>query len=70
MSDEMTFFTGDLVVYPTHGVGRVEAVECQEIAGQSLEFIVITFTRDRMILRVPVTKGRNLGGCARFRPRR
>lgn len=61
MSEEMTFSTGDLVVYPTHGVGRVESVECQQIAGQSLEFIVITFSRDRMILRVPVTKAATSG---------
>ena len=61
MLDDMTFETGDLVVYPTHGVGRVEAVESQAIAGQRLDFIVISFARDRMILRVPVTKAATSG---------
>lgn len=51
-----TFKTGDFVVYPTHGVGKVVDVLEQEIAGHKLELIVITFDRDRMTLRVPVEK--------------
>ena len=48
------FGTGDYVVYPTHGVGRVVGVENQEIAGHTLDLIVIKFEKDRMTLRVPV----------------
>jgi CarD family transcriptional regulator len=47
---------GRLRVYPTHGVGRVVAIETQQIAGISLPLIVITFDKDRMTLRVPVAK--------------
>ena len=53
--------TGDFVVYPTHGVGKVIDVLVQEIAGHKLELIVITFERDRMTLRVPVAKAGTSG---------
>ena len=52
----MLFKPGDYVVYPTHGVGMVEAIETQEIAGHKLKLFVISFDRDRMTLRVPVAK--------------
>ena len=58
---EPPFSEGDYVVYPTHGVGRVQAIERQQIAGQDLELFVITFDRDRMTLRVPVPKARMSG---------
>ncbi len=56
-----SFAAGDFVVYPTHGVGQVQAIELQRIAGHELELFVITFDRDRMTLRVPVPKARNSG---------
>jgi CarD family transcriptional regulator len=56
-----SFNEGDYVVYPTHGVGKVAAIEKQKIAGHELELFVITFDRDRMTLRVPVPKARNSG---------
>ena len=34
---------GDYVVYPTHGVGRVMGIETQEVAGITLDLIVIKF---------------------------
>ena len=43
MVDDLLFKEGDYVVYPTHGVGKVESIKNQEIAGQSLELIVISF---------------------------
>ncbi len=53
--------TGDWVVYPTHGVGRVTGIEKREIAGCALELIVIAFEKDRMTLRVPITKAEMSG---------
>ncbi len=61
MLDELSFIPGDHVVYPTHGVGKVIAVETQQIAGHELQLFVITFDRDRMTLRVPVTKAKKSG---------
>ncbi len=56
-----TFSEGDHVVYPTHGVGRVERIADEEIAGHRLTLIHITFEENRMTLRVPVAKARSAG---------
>lgn len=55
------FNKGDHVVYPAHGVGLIKGFEDQEIAGHSLELIVIDFEKDRMTLRVPKTKAETSG---------
>ena len=55
------YSAGDYVVYPTHGVGRVEGIENQDISGLSLDLIVIKFEKDRMTLRVPVNKATDSG---------
>ena len=61
MAIEHGFETGDFVVYPTHGVGRISGVETQEIAGTALQLFVIQFDKEKMTLRVPVTKARQAG---------
>ena len=58
---EENFVEGDYVVYPTNGVGKVERIVREEIAGHSLELIHITFEENRMTLRVPVAKARTAG---------
>jgi len=58
---EESFAEGDYVVYPTHGVGKVEKIAKEEIAGHHLELIHITFEENRMTLRVPVAKARTAG---------
>jgi len=55
------FETNEYVVYPTHGVGRIVAIEEQEIAGCKLELFVITFEKDKMTLRVPTSKTQTAG---------
>ena len=55
------FNKGDHVVYPAHGVGLIKGFEDQEIAGHSLELIVIDFEKDRMTLRVPKMKAETSG---------
>lgn len=61
MPEKLAFATGDLVVYPTHGVGKILGIELQEIAGHSLNVFVVHFDKDRMTLRVPVGKAKNSG---------
>jgi CarD family transcriptional regulator len=61
MAKTNEFGAGDYVVYPTHGVGRVQGIEKQEISGQALRLIVIKFEKDRMTLRVPVNKAEESG---------
>jgi CarD family transcriptional regulator len=55
------FKTGEYIVYPAHGVGQILAIEEQEIAGHKLELFAITFAKDKMMLRVPVTKVASVG---------
>ena len=55
------FACGDYVVYPTHGVGLIEAIEEQDIAGFTLRLYVIRFEKEKMTLRVPVNKVEEAG---------
>lgn len=61
MAKKLDFATGDYVVYPTHGVGRVIGIEQQQISDIEVELIVIKFEKDRMTLRVPTEKAHNSG---------
>ena len=61
MPKKMAFSRDDYVVYPSHGVGRIVAIETQEIAGEPLEMYVVSFEQDRLILRVPVGKAPKSG---------
>ena len=55
------FQVGDHVVYPTHGVGRVQGIETATIAGHELRMIVVVFDETRMTLKVPVSKAASAG---------
>ena len=55
------FKTGEFIVYPAHGVGQITAVESQEVAGYKLELFVISFVKDKMILKVPLPKISSVG---------
>lgn len=61
VSQRHGFKTGEWIVYPAHGVGRIVTIEEQEIAGLSLELFVITFEKDKMTLRVPTGKSQSVG---------
>ena len=43
MVKEVSFSTGDFVVYPTHGVGKVLSITKDTVAGQELELIAVRF---------------------------
>jgi len=67
MAKKAEFKVGHYVVYPTHGVGKIAAEETQKIGDISLRVFVITFEKDKMTLRVPVTRAtaaglRNISG--------
>ena len=61
MSNKLDFEAGDFVVYPAHGVGRVEGIETHSIAGMDVQLYAITFEKERMTLKVPVTKAKAAG---------
>jgi CarD family transcriptional regulator len=60
-NDPNPFRKGDAVVYPTHGVGRVERVGFEEIVGYRLNLIHISFEDNQMTLRIPVAQARAVG---------
>jgi CarD family transcriptional regulator len=55
------FRSGDFVVYPAHGVGTIEGIETQTIAGMTVTLYAITFEKDRMRLKIPVQKAQMSG---------
>jgi CarD family transcriptional regulator len=60
-SQRLGFKTGEYVVYPSHGVGQITAIEEQEVAGFKLELFVVSFAKDKMTLRVPTAKAASVG---------
>lgn len=60
-AQRLGFKTGEAIVYPAHGVGRITAVEEQEVAGFKLELFVVSFDKDKMVLRVPTAKAASVG---------
>ena len=61
MSKLLEFSVGEKVVYPSHGVGEITAVETQAISGYDLKVYVISFLQDKMTLRVPVGRAASSG---------
>ncbi|CAF2119984.1 unnamed protein product [Rotaria magnacalcarata] len=61
MSKNLEFKVGERVVYPSHGVGEVVEIEVQMIADTRLTVYVISFSQDKMTLRVPVNRAVAVG---------
>ena len=57
----VNFNSGEYVVYPTHGVGKVTNITKQTIGGSELELLVVNFDKDKMTLRVPMAKLNQVG---------
>jgi len=55
------FSINQLVVYPAQGVGRVEAIESQEIGGATNDFYVVRILSNDGTLMVPVNNASNVG---------
>jgi CarD family transcriptional regulator len=55
------FKTGEFIIYPAHGLGRIVSIEEQEIAGFKLELFVVSFMKEKMTLRVPTAKVTQVG---------
>ena len=55
-SQKLGFKLSEFIVYPAHGVGQIVGIEVQEVAGFSLELFVVSFIKDKMILKVPTSK--------------
>ena len=55
------FRINEFIVYPAHGVGQIVDITDQEIAGMSLELFVVNFEKEKMVLRVPLEKAKQVG---------
>ncbi|MEC7234153.1 MAG: CarD family transcriptional regulator [Pseudomonadota bacterium] len=51
----------EFIVYPAHGVGQIIDIADQEIAGMILELFVVNFEKEKMVLRVPLDKAKQVG---------
>jgi len=60
-SQRQGFKLNEFVVYPAHGVGQIVSIEEQEVAGFKLELFVISFSKDKLTLRVPTSKVTGVG---------
>lgn len=61
MAEELKFEVGNQVVYPAHGVGKITDEETQTVGGYEVRVYVISFTKDKMTLRVPVNRAASAG---------
>ncbi len=59
--DADPFRKGDYVVYPAHGVGKVDRIGTEVIAGHRLNLIQVSFAENRMTLRIPAAQARVAG---------
>jgi CarD family transcriptional regulator len=55
------FDVGAWVVYPAHGVGHLDDIEAFDIDGEKIEFFVISFKKNKLVLKIPVEKAVNAG---------
>jgi CarD family transcriptional regulator len=55
------FSVGDKVVYPSHGVGKIEAMEEKEIAGQTIQCYVLSIIGKELKIIVPTFNAKKVG---------
>lgn len=53
---ELDFKKGSKVVYPSHGVGEIAGIETQTISGREFTAYVVAFEKNKMTLKIPVTR--------------
>lgn len=55
------FSTGDMAVYPAHGVGVIKAIETQSIGGVDQSFYVMKILGNDMTIMIPTASSSNVG---------
>jgi CarD family transcriptional regulator len=60
-NDMIEFKAGDAVVYPAHGVGKIEGIETLSVGGMDVSLYSVSFEKDRMRLKIPVQKAGESG---------
>jgi CarD family transcriptional regulator len=57
----MVFLAGDMAVYPAHGVGVIESIETQTVAGVDHSFYVMKIIENDMKIMIPTRSSANVG---------
>jgi len=60
-SKPLKFQAGDLAVYPAHGVGKIEAIECRVINGEEHDFYIMKIIENNMVIMIPVSNVESVG---------
>ncbi len=55
------FLAGDMAVYPAHGVGVIESIETQTVAGTDHSFYVMKIIENDMKIMIPTRNSANVG---------
>lgn len=61
MTHKKMFEIGSWVVYPSHGVGKLDNIDKFEINGDTVEFFVISFPKNKLTLKLPIKKAIDAG---------
>jgi CarD family transcriptional regulator len=59
--DSMDFKVGDMAVYPTHGVGEIEAIEIKQISGNDQKFYIMRILGNGMTIMIPTDNIEQVG---------
>jgi len=59
--EDTLFVQGDMAVYPGHGVGVIEAIENQTVAGIDQDFYVMKILDNAMKIMIPTASSDNVG---------
>ena len=59
--ENMVFIAGDMAVYPAHGVGVIESIETQTVAGMDHSFYVMKIIENDMKIMIPTGNSDNVG---------
>ena len=55
------FKTGDLAVYPAHGVGKIERIETKSIGGKKQDFYIMRILENDMKILIPINNAEAVG---------
>ncbi|HIP40502.1 MAG TPA: CarD family transcriptional regulator [Desulfocapsa sulfexigens] len=61
LQEDTLFAQGDMAVYPAHGVGVIEAIESQTVAGIDQAFYVMKILDNDMKIMIPTASSDNVG---------
>jgi len=59
--EKLQYSIGDFIVYPSHGVGEVTTIQKFEIADEKLEMYNVVFDKEKMTLKIPTIKAKEIG---------